>query len=772
MVKTNSSSLKASGWKQHSLWLALLAVLTAIALGSPLFSTKIVLSDRSADLGAQFLYARAFGFGEIALGHLPLWNPYIYGGIPFLGDFQSALLYPPNLIFLVLPLATAINWSFAIHVFLLGAGMYGWAILRGLRPAAGFVAGVAAMLSGAVLLHIYAGHLSNVCSIAWIPLVLAGIDGWLKRRHAGWIVLSSCAVALQLYAGHPQYFYYTALVAGLYSVVHLPGAPRTVVAALGLAVIYPLGTLLAAAQLLPGITAASEAVRSGGVAYEFSAMFSFPPENFLTLVTPWVFGDMRSVPYWGRCYLWEMSVFAGTGMLLLACFGCGRKQEGAGRLRLLIVLGCVVLLALGMHTPLHKLLYHVMPGFSSFRGSSKFIVFGVLLLALFAGIGMDRLLRGEKIPRILGIAFVVLGIGLFSASFLLTGDRLISLVNLIGATKESYLNPAAFGQGALLTAARVMASQSLQISGALFAGFAVLLFCASRWRRAVWVVGLAAVMELVVFARSSVTTFPLADFTFQPVADFLKKNPGDYRTLNLFNPDSAMMLRNENIWGYDPGVLKRYAQLLHLSQGQDPAAASQNLAFRSPHPILSLLRCRFAFVPKSDGQIEITTLGDPFPRFFLVSKYRVLPDSQAILSELKSPWFDLHQEVLLETEPIPRPESEPQSRTIHVVDSSTDHWTLEIETDRAAVLVMTDSYSKDWRATSLPGSVQSDYQIQPANHAVRAIPLAAGKHALRLEYEPRGFREGIALTFLTFVALVAAFSWRPLRQRLDFGKPA
>lgn len=758
--------------KPHLLWLALLAVVAMLPLGRALLSTTEVLSDQSTDVTLHFLYSRAFGFGEMAKGNLPLWNPYIYSGIPYLGQFQSALLYPPNLIFLVLPLATAINWSFAIHIFLLGAGMYFWAVLRGLKPAAAFVAGVTAMLSGAVMLHIYAGHLSNVCSMAWIPLVLAGIDGWLKRRHAGWLALSAGAVALQLYAGHPQYFYYTALVAGLYSVVHLPGSPRLLVAALGLAAIYPVGALLASAQLLPGITATSEAVRSGGVAYDFSAMFSFPPENFLTLLAPWVFGDMRSVPYWGRCYLWEMSVFAGTGMLVLACFGCGRKLENAGRLRLLVMLGCVVLLALGMHTPLHKLLYHVLPGFSSFRGSSKFISFAALFLALFAGIGFDRLLRREKFPRALGVAMVVLGVGLIVASFLITGDRLMGFVKLIVATKESYLNPAAFEQSALLAAARALTVQSLRISGGLFIGFAVLLYGTNRWRWAVGVVGLAAVVELVVFARSTVTTFPLAAFTYQPVADFLKKNPGDYRTLNLFNADAAMLLRSENIWGYDPGVLKRYAQLLHLSQGNDPEAANQYLSFRSSHPILSMLRCRFAFVPKPGGQIDITTMADPFSRFALYSQYRVLPDSKAVLGELKSPWFDLRKEVLLETEPVPRPEPETPRHEIRVVDSSTDHWTLEIQTDRAALLVMTDSYSQDWRATALPDSVQSNYTIQPANYALRAIPLAAGKHSLRLEYVPRGFREGIALSLLTLLVGGATFSWRPLRERLDFGAKA
>ncbi len=193
--------------RTHGPWLLVLIVATVVALGPPLFSSRTVLSSASADLASQFLYARAFAATEVALGNFPLWNPYIYGGVPFLGDFQSALLYVPNLIFLVLPLGLALNWSIAFHVILLGVAMYCWGMGRKLHPAAACLAGCVAMLGGTFFLHIYAGHLSNICTMAWVPFVFLGIDGWLRRRHGGWILLAAAAVAMQIYAGHPQYVY-------------------------------------------------------------------------------------------------------------------------------------------------------------------------------------------------------------------------------------------------------------------------------------------------------------------------------------------------------------------------------------------------------------------------------------------------------------------------------------------------------------------------------------------------------------------------------------
>jgi hypothetical protein len=755
-------------WRQHAIWISALALLAIAALGAPLFSAETLLSDRTTDLAAQFLYARAFGFGEMARGNLPLWNPYIYGGMPFLGDFQSALLYPPNLIFLFLPLAVALNWSFALHVFLFGTTMYVWAVWRGIRPAAAFLSGASVMFGGTFFLHIYSGHLVHVCAMAWTPLIFLGIDAWIGRRHAGWLLLAAAAAALQIYAGHPQYVYYTALIAGLYSLVSLPGAHRPGTAAAGLSAIYPLAALLGAAQLLPGLAASSEAVRSGGVAYEFAAMFSFPPENIITLFAPWALGDMRSVPYWGRCYLWEMSVFTGVGILMLAVFGLGRKQD-TGRWRLVAMLVVIFLLALGSHTPIHRLLYDALPGFSSFRGASKFTFLAAPFLALLAGFGLDRLRQGEKFPAAMAVGFSLFGVVLLAGSFFVSDGLIRQVLSAVAASRESYLPPDLFEQGGMMNKASALSAFSLRWAGALFLIYSALLFASNRWRQAVWVAAFAAVAELLIFARASLSTFPLADFTFQPIANFLKEHPGDYRTLNLLNPDSAMLLRSENIWGYDPGVLKRYARLLHLSQGHDPDEASQYLAIQRPHPILTMLRCRFAFVPKPDGQVEVVTMADPFPRFALYSKYRVLPDANSVLEELKSPGFDLRQEILLETEPHPKPESGTPRQEIRVVDFSTDHWTLEIQSDRAALLVMTDSYSQDWRASALPGSVQSNYAIQPANYALRAVPLAAGRHLLRLEYVPRGFREGVVLSLLSTLGLTAALYWRPLRRRLDFG---
>src|SRR5205823_2148614 len=135
-----------------------------------------VLGNQTTDMFLQFFSWREFGFGELKHGNLPLWNPHIYGGAPYFGGAQAAMLYPTNLLLLVLPLPLAINWSIAINVWLLGVFMYLWAAWRRLNVGACFLAGVLIMFSGPHFMHIYAGHIVHTACMTWAPIIFLAID--------------------------------------------------------------------------------------------------------------------------------------------------------------------------------------------------------------------------------------------------------------------------------------------------------------------------------------------------------------------------------------------------------------------------------------------------------------------------------------------------------------------------------------------------------------------------------------------------------------------
>ncbi|MDR0352262.1 MAG: hypothetical protein LBI02_02520 [Opitutaceae bacterium] len=841
--------------RRHLPWCLALGLLSACMFGKYLVSASQVLSAPGTDSFAYYIYTYKLAFEGFANGDLVLWNPYNYGGQPFLGQMQSALFYPPNWLVAWMPVAAAMNWLVFGHQWLLGLGIYGWSASRGHRPAGAFLAAALMMFGAPYMLHAYAGHMSNLASMAWIPFIFWGIDGWLAKRDYRWLLLAAASAALQIYAGHSQYFYYTAIVAGLYSLVFLrpvAGKPR---ALLGLLLIWPVALALAAAQFLPGLAAASESVRAGGATREFAAMFAFPPENILTLLAPWLFGDMSAAaPYWGRCYLWEMSLYFGAAGLLLALNGLAAER---GRRRLYAILfAAIALLALGSRTPLYDILYHALPGFSMFRGTSKFIFFLVMFLALLAGRGLDELLAAKKAPRWLYTGALALGIAtlLFAAAsgtgFWENAARKLAAIGQ--KTGEYYLSPKFFeetrhkvtqwnisdggaryqvndtvkisdadtvfvvtkidrktgkavkitpktevvsipldkkqlpvipvasnGAGLTIdvTTTRVSIDTvprlSLALAGLALAAAGALLLAARRQTRLAWAIGAVALTEVLLVARQSIASFPSAEAAYPAIKEFLAKNQGDYRTLNMLNPESAIELKSEGIWGYDPFVLKRYAEFVHYANGLSPDRANQNIPkweWRVP-PMLAMLRGRLAFVPENNT-IRVVPMQDPLPRFYVVANHRVLKNRDEIFAEMTKPGFNPRNEVLLEAPPVLAPDPGAGQYSIRLLNRSTDHWTLEVSTQFSAFLVMTDAYSKDWRVRSLPdpanptlsSSVQVSYELLPAYHALRAIPLAPGQHRIRIEYAPGGLASGAKLT-LASLLLSCLFLWVPCFKR-------
>src|SRR5205823_13071220 len=115
--------------------------------------------------------------------------------------------------------------------------------------------------------------------MTWAPIIFLAIDrifdlsfasgGEFENRArwktvAAWSLAGMFAVAMQIFAGHPQYLFYTAIAAGIYSVLQFARIlffeknnapplrarlPNVVLAAVALAAVYAGGIALGAVQL-------------------------------------------------------------------------------------------------------------------------------------------------------------------------------------------------------------------------------------------------------------------------------------------------------------------------------------------------------------------------------------------------------------------------------------------------------------------------------------------------------------------------------------------
>jgi hypothetical protein len=262
-----------------------------------------LLSKDDEDVAHLELGRRMFDFGQLSHGNFPLWCPKLFCGYPSFGGMQTGLVYPLSFLFLILSAVKAMNWSFMLHVFLGGMFMYLWLARQSLHRWA-CVAGALMFAFGApFFLRIYAGNITLNNTIAWIPLVFLAIDGMIATPSLGWLLLGAGAVSLEFVAGFPQLFFYTAIAAALYTLVRLHESPKLWKSIAGLVLMNAFALGLTCVQWAAAIAAANECVRSRGLPYDFAGSFSFPPENWLTLVRPGVFGDKQTVPYWGRWYL-------------------------------------------------------------------------------------------------------------------------------------------------------------------------------------------------------------------------------------------------------------------------------------------------------------------------------------------------------------------------------------------------------------------------------------------------------------------------------------
>ena len=756
---------------RYHLSVAAIVLLTATLamFGNTLFlSNDRIISQGGTDTFSLFIYWRDFGFSQLKQGNLPLWNPHLFSGMPALGQFHAALLYPLNWIYLFLPLVKAINISIALHVFLIGMFMYLWVASRGLHPVACLTAAFMVMFSGANFMHIFAGHLIDICTMTWAPLIFLTVDRLFHRPSLGWHLLGIIAVSMQILAGHPQYVYYTAITVMLYTGLSLRHQNHPVYRVLSVACIYIAGIAMTAIQLISGIEAAREAVRSTGVSYQFASMFAYPPENLISLITPFFYGDIKTLPYWGRAYLWAMTFYIGITGFLLAGYGVIAGEKTTRRYSAIMVV-LLIIMALGKSTPVFHVLYNFFPGFNMLRGTSKFIFPATLFLTMLAAIGMDHLIKKEISTKNLIFILSFIGCLLLAAAIIITPqfnnfyplDICRILMSFVSSTNESYLPSGLYGDRAFHDMACLYSSNGILSSAAIIFSLALIFALTKYSRKFIYCIAVLAIAEIFAFAWHVNTDFDYKTTTIPELTDFYKRHPGDYRVLNLIRPNSALSTGINDIWGYDPGVILRYAQFVGFTQGYSPQNASNYLHFQNYHRLLGLLRLRY-IVTAENGQLKIFEFRNYLPRLLFVENWEIIPEKSAILERMGRENFDPGKIVFLEKAPNISKSNSSGELNWQIIDQSTDHLTVNVRTNRDAILLITDNYSKGWQITSLQAGGQTNYQILPANYTLMGVPLKSGKHMIRLEYKPWGFRVGkwISAVSLFIFVLAVLFNFK------------
>src|SRR5215471_2172372 len=170
-------------------------------------------------LGLQTFVVRDFGFFAYPLayyqrecfwrGELPLWNPYNNCGVPFLAQWNTMALYPPALIYLVLPLSWSLSFFCLVHQFWAGLGMY-FLVKRWTRSHLGAAVGGVMFAFNGLTLNLLMWP-SHIATLAWMPWVVGAVErGW--REGGRRLVVAALIGALQMLAGGPETILFTWLI--------------------------------------------------------------------------------------------------------------------------------------------------------------------------------------------------------------------------------------------------------------------------------------------------------------------------------------------------------------------------------------------------------------------------------------------------------------------------------------------------------------------------------------------------------------------------------
>ena len=397
-------------WFTRSKLFLLLAAFVVMAFPTVVIGTDSFFYRDMGQFGYPLahLHREAFWHGEI-----PLWNSLNNCGLPFLAQWNTLVLYPGSLIYLLLPMPWSMNLFVLAHLFLAAAGMYSLALRWIDNRFAASVAGLAFAWNG-LTLHALMWP-NNIAALGWMPWVVIALErAW--REDGRRIIVGAMVGAMQMLTGAPEIVLLTWFIVGLLWLRDFLAGPVAPVsdpaeggdvdstrrvgdrssATRGAMFLH--FTLcgafifaLCAAQLLPFIDLLRHSHRDisfGG------ALWSMPPWGWANFLVP-LFGCTPSVVgvYSQDAQQWTSSYYMGIGTVAFSLLAFRARTARVKWIVGIAIAG--LLLALGDEGHVYAVLKKVVPVLGFIRFPIKYVVLVVFAVPLLAAFGLAALLRAN-----------------------------------------------------------------------------------------------------------------------------------------------------------------------------------------------------------------------------------------------------------------------------------------------------------------------------------------------------------------------------------------
>ncbi len=773
-------------------WASLVYAVCTLSLAYPALAGKFLVNPYSDQYIAGYAF-REFAASTLrATGHFPLWNPYLFGGMPYIAAMHGDIFYPTFLLRMVLPTDVAMTWGFIIHIFLAGLFTFGFLRVLGYSFYGALVGGIAYMMSGQIASYVAPGHDGKLFVSALFPLALWFLHRGIRQgRNWSWgafaLIIGLCALS-----PHPQLLQYTLLICGAYALflalsavdgATLPRgtAIKRLAAALGAVIV---GLAIGAVQYLPVREYVSWSPRAGGLAdYQTATSYAWPPEELLNAYLPQFSGMLDN--YWGRNGIHLHSDYVGAVVLILA--GAAFIGLSADPRRKQILFWSAALLvsllwSLGGATPFYHIPYAIIPGTKYFRAPATIFFVGTLAISIFACAGAERFVDG-KVKRNYMIGWLIAGgvIALLASTGALTSfaesfaeDRQLDAL---------HANSSAMMAGAWRSFAFVAIAVAL--------GLAILRGQISA-RAAAWGVALLMTIDLWTVERLYWMFSPPAKVIYasDPIVDMLKAEPQPVRVLAVpfeqpaqpdafLTGDALMTHRIRNVLGYHGNQLGRYNELTGGRANPQQLFNPNVLQLTNTKYLLTNI-AEVPFLPNlvlakgpvrnaSGDVVYLYRFTEDHPYSWLAPVAVKAPDDQ-VLATVVNPRFEVKRAALFDTSAKVRASVTVQTLPPAIsATTSVSHYEagkvridLSAPAPEGAWLVVSENYYPGWKAT-VDGKPAP---VGRADFTLIGVQLPAGGRTVRLDFTSPSYERGKVITWISILfgfLLLGTGVWRDRR---------
>jgi len=710
-------------------------------------------------------------------GQQPKWNPYSLTGMPLAANLQAAPFYAFNLLFWLFNFETA--WGILVFLQPLLAGIFLYLFLRQkkLSQPASLLGAISFAFSGFFVVWL---EWNTVLHAAlWLPLILLAAEKLtnceLRIRKYFWSFVFVFSLVQSFFAGHLQVFFYVFLFSGIYLVANVTPrgshgffrrwrnqpatTPRFQRGSRGVDasprklfvffILYSLFFIFVSFQWKPTWQLVQQSGRSLDQIDWSKPGWFIPWRHLVQFLAPDFFGNPTTLNYWGEWNYGELVGFIGVIPLFLVFWAIVKKRAS-----FFAIFGLVAL-SFALPTPWAKLIYQWQVPFLSTSQPTRLLFLVGFCLSVLAAYGLEEFLKKSSWKIIWPVIFYV---GLWIVILLSNNSNLaVAKRNLILPTGMVLAFSAVIavehfasqhsgrGDGHSRRVAIVKKNKFLILNSSFIILSAILLLTVFDLFRFGW----------------KFTPFVKKDWLFPQTKtiEFLQQDPELFRIMaidrRIMPPNFAVWYGLQDVAGYDPLYLQRYAELIAAMEREEPniqppfgfnrIITPQNWG----SPLVNLLNVKYVLslvklespdwrLVFQEGETRVYENQKVLPRAFMVYDYQVIKDKQKTIEWLMDKNINLGRAVVLEKEPGLTLEA--GAGEVKISEYRGNKVEIQVASEGRGILVLTDAFYPGWQATvsskglSASGRDGQLTEIYRADYHFRAVVVPAGKHKIIFEY--------------------------------------